>query len=219
MTTILYRDDDLIAVVKPAGVSSQDTGSGDCLPAMLEADGFPVKPVHRLDQATGGVMIYARSDRAAAALSALVGQHDVFCKEYLAVVAGTPAEPAGTLEDLLYHDVHKNKSYVVNRPRKGVRQASLSYEVAATATKDGKPYSLLKIRLHTGRTHQIRVQFASRGLPLVGDARYGGERSSSLALWSCRLTFPHPFTHETVTAAQLPDTAAYPWNLFDLTSV
>ncbi len=215
MPTVLYQDSDLILVDKPVGVLAQaDAAGGDSLPARLLAQGFAVKPVHRLDRATGGVMAYALTDKSAAALSALVGDHARFKKEYLAVVCGEPAEESGTLQDLLYHDARKNKSYVVKRQRGGVRRAALDYTVLATVTAEAETFSLMRVRLHTGRTHQIRVQFASRGWPLAGDNRYGGTRDCPLALWSHRLTFPHPCTGEPIGGTSLPDTAAYPWRLF-----
>lgn len=212
---ILYEDADILLAEKPVGLLSQAAAAGgDSLPARLAQQGRPVKPVHRLDRMTGGVLVYARSDRAAAALSALVGQHDRFVKEYLAVVCGRPARPAGVWEDLLYHDVRRNKSFVVQRPRAGVRRAVLEYTVAETAETPQGVYSLLRIRLHTGRTHQIRVQAASRQLPLCGDALYGGRRGCPPALWSRRLQFPHPVTGEPVVGESLPDTTGFPWNLF-----
>ena len=215
MPRILYKDDHLIVIEKPSGVLSQaDAGGGDSIPKRLEAQGLAVKPVHRLDRATGGVMVYALTDRSAAALSALVQDHAQFVKEYLAVVRGCPSEPIGEMQDLLYHDVRKNKSYVVDRKRGGVKHAKLTYEVLDTATYDGGTFSLVRVRLYTGRTHQIRVQFASRKMPLAGDSRYGGIRTCPLALWSYRLTFPHPVNGEAVGNCSLPDIHAFPWNLF-----
>ena len=213
MPTILYKDQHLLLVEKPVGLAAQ-AAEGDSLPHRLEQMGYPVKPVHRLDKPTGGVMVYARTDRAAATLSALVGQHDQFQKEYLAVVQGTPAESEGTLTDLLYHDVHRNKSYVVTRPRKGVREAVLDYTVAETITTDEGVFSLVRVRLHTGRTHQIRVQFASRQMPLYGDSRYGGHKGGALGLWSYRLTLPHPITGEPLSAESRPDWESAPWCYF-----
>ncbi|MBE6779213.1 MAG: RluA family pseudouridine synthase [Ruminococcaceae bacterium] len=212
---ILYQDDHLVIVEKPQGILSQADASGaDSLPQWLQDRGLPVLPVHRLDRATGGVMVYARTGAAAAALSHMVGQHDVFRKQYWAVVAGRPEAPEGTWEDLLYHDLRHNKSFVVKRPRKGVRHASLSYHTMQTVEAEGRTYSLLSVQLHTGRTHQIRVQFASRGLPLVGDSRYGGEHHRHLALWSVSLTFPHPITGIPISAQSHPDEMAFPWNRF-----
>jgi len=215
MPEIVYQDEHLLLVVKPVGLTAQlDAAGGDSLPYRLEQQGLPVQPVHRLDRATGGMMVYARTGKAAAALSAMVQQHEVFEKEYLAIVRGCPEEKDGMLEDLLFHDVRKNKSYVVDRPRKGVKAASLSYRVLGTADTPDGVCSLVRIRLHTGRTHQIRVQFASRKMPLLGDSRYGGSRQMPLALWSYRLSFPHPITRQPLLGKSLPDFSAAPWNLF-----
>jgi 23S rRNA pseudouridine1911/1915/1917 synthase len=161
--------------------------------------GGEIYPVHRLDREVGGVMVYARTRDAAAALSQSI-QAGVVKKEYLAVVLGVPEQESGILEDLLLHDTRKNKSYVVKRMRGGVRKARLSYQVLET--KEGR--SLVQVRLFTGRTHQIRVQFASRQLPLQGDGRYGGG-SGTIALWSVRLTFPHPKTKKQCVFQLLPD--------------
>lgn len=213
MPTILYKDQHLLLVEKPVGLSAQ-AAEGDSLPHRLEQLGYPVKPVHRLDKPTGGVMVYARTDWAAVTLSALMRQHDRFQKEYLAVVQGMPAESEGTLTDLLYHDVRRNKSYVVSRPRKGVREARLEYRVLETVTTDEGTLSLVRVRLHTGRTHQIRVQFASRQMPLYGDSRYGGHKGGALGLWSYRLTLPHPVTGESLSAESRPDWESAPWCYF-----
>ena len=214
MPNILYEDHHLILVEKPVALSSQTVDGGDSLPHRLELAGYSVKPVHRLDKPTGGVMVYARTDKAAAKLSALVGQHDRFQKEYLAVVQGCPEQSEDTLTDLLYHDVRRNKSYVVNRPRKGVREAKLDYTVLETCNTPEGTFSLVRVRLHTGRTHQIRVQFASRKMPLYGDSRYGGTKANALGLWSHRLTLPHPITGETLSAESHPDWDTLPWCYF-----
>ena len=170
--------------------------------------------VHRLDKAVGGVMVYAKDGKTAALLSELVSSRAV-TKEYLAVVPGKPEEERGILRDLLYHDAAKNKTYVVSRPRRGVKEAELSYETAATACAEGVgDVSLLRITLHTGRSHQIRAQFAARKLPLLGDGRYGSAvRSCGIALQSHRLVFVHPVTGQTLDfSAPLPE--AWPWSLF-----
>lgn len=213
MPKILHEDTHLLLIEKPVGIPSQEA-DGDCVPHRLSERGYSVKVVHRLDKPTGGVMVYARTDKAAAKLSALVGQHDLFQKEYLAVVQGSPEEAEGTLTDLLYHDVRKNKSYTVDRQRKGVREAKLDYSVLETVTTDEGTYTLVHVRLHTGRTHQIRVQFASRKMPLYGDSRYGGFKGASLGLWSHRLTLPHPVTSKTITAESHPDWGSAPWCYF-----
>lgn len=212
MPTILYEDDAILIVQKPVGLTSQtDAAGGDSLPARLEAMGKPVKPVHRLDKLTGGVMVYARTASAAANLSKQVQDHTVFVKEYLAIVNGCPRPDTGTLEDWLYHDVRRNKSYVVTRKRGGVRHAKLTYTVLQSRETPQGVQSLVLVRLYTGRTHQIRVQFASRQMPLIGDARYGGCRGVPLALWSYRLSLQHPITNETLQIECLPDTEQLPW--------
>lgn len=215
MPQILYRDNHLLVIEKPNNVLSQaDATGGDSVPKRLELQGITVKPVHRLDRATGGVMVYALTDKSAASLSALVQDHARFCKEYLTVVCGCPSQPYGEMEDLLYHDVKRNKSFVVDRKRGGVKRAKLAYEVLQTVDTADGVFSLVRVRLHTGRTHQIRVQFASRKLPIAGDNRYGGIRTCPLALWSCRLTFPHPFSAKKIDCSSKPDVKTFPWNNF-----
>lgn len=182
---ILELTPELVLCVKPAGVLSQSGKPGEeTMISRLERQlGGEIFPVHRLDRETAGVMVYARTSRAAGELGKLVQQGELK-KEYLAVVRGWPQEDAGVLEDLLYHDQAKNKSYVVKRERRGVKKARLAYRVLAK----NETTSLIQVRLYTGRTHQIRVQFASRGLPLQGDSRYGGG-NGTLALWAARLRF------------------------------
>lgn len=209
MIEILYQDADIAVCVKPVGVPSQGTDE-NALPTRLCAQlGGEVYPVHRLDQITGGVMLFARTKQAAARLSAQL-QTDAFEKEYLAVLDGTWENDAGELQDLLFFDRRKGKSFPVARRRGGVKDASLSYQVLAR--EQGQ--TLVRVRLHTGRTHQIRVQFASRGFPLVGDGKYGSRNSRcTCALWACALRFCHPVTGETLRfSAQPPED--YPWRLF-----
>ena len=203
MITILYADQDIIVCIKPAGILSQDAGEKS-MPAMLRSQlgDNSISVIHRLDRDVGGLMVFARNSAAAAALSKSVQEHKLE-KMYYAVLRGIPATESGTLEDLLFHDRTRNKTYVVDRQRKGVKDARLDYQTLKTAGS----HALVRIRLHTGRTHQIRVQFASRKLPLVGDGKYGGkDPGRPLCLWSCRLSFPHPVTKKTMTFEQLP-----PW--------
>ena len=148
-------------------------------------------------------MVYAKSSHSCGALSGLI-QQGRFGKRYLAVVCGVPDTDEGQLCDLLYHDKNKNKTYVVKKERRGVRRASLDYRRVATAAREGNQVSLLDIKLHTGRTHQIRVQFASRRLPLLGDGRYGGIRGTDMALWSYLLEFEHPVSKKTMTFKKTP---------------
>jgi len=191
MIEILYEDAHVIVCVKPVQILSQDAGK-ESMPELLRQQfpGREIFPVHRLDKAVGGVMVYACSQKAAAALSKAV-QERTLDKAYFAVLCACPSETEGQLEDLLFHDKMKNKTYVVDRMRKGVKDAKLQYRVLCTEEER----TLVHVRLFTGRTHQIRVQFASRKMPLVGDGRYGGSRSGSTpALWSCALRFDHPIT-------------------------
>ena len=210
MLKILYQDPHIVVCLKPSGVSSQDGGVGS-MPHLLmkKLEVGAVYPVHRLDKAVGGVMVYALSQKAAAELSRAV-QERTLKKTYLAVLCGRPQKDADELSDLLFHDKFKNKTYVVDRMRKGVKDASLDYRVLEEA--DGK--TLVQVNLHTGRTHQIRVQFASRKLPLVGDGRYGGKTADKeLGLWSYQLIFSHPITKETMTFSHRPPEAV-PWDRF-----
>ena len=214
---VLYEDKFLIAVEKPAAVLSEPSPGGeDVLTLAKEMTGGDCFLVHRLDRNTGGTMVLAKSAAAAGKLSDLIQKRE-FIKEYLAVVKGVPEAPEGVFEDLLFKDSGKNKTFVVKRERKGVKKASLSYRVLSTA-KNGEhgEVSLVLVRLNTGRTHQVRVQFASRKMPLLGDGKYGSrDNRCETALWSCRLAFNHPFTGKEIDLRSLPP-KEYPWDLFDL---
>ena len=181
MMEILFSDRDLAVCVKPVGLDSEHE-----LPAALkEALGGEIFPIHRLDKNVGGVMVFARNKAAAAALSRLV-QDGGLVKEYVAIVHGAP-EIRGEMTDFLFKDSAKNKVFVVKTERKGAKLARLEYE--SCTQKDN--CTLVRIRLHTGRSHQIRVQFASRGFPLVGDHKYGArDEEKAPKLFSCCLTFP-----------------------------
>lgn len=194
----LYElDDEIVVCEKPAGAASQDDGTQTCAPALLRGQcGGEIYPVHRLDTGTAGLMVFARTRQAAAALSGQIADGG-FQKEYLCAVHGIPPQPEGEWEDLLFRDSRKNKSYVVKRERKGVRRAKLAYTLVSAAGEGKNAVSVLRIRLFTGRTHQIRVQCASRGLPLLGDGKYGAaDNRKALALRCCRLRFLHPATGE-----------------------
>ena len=213
--TILYEDAHLVICLKPPGVLSEDSEKGRCMPALLrehyraQGKNDYIATVHRLDKIVGGVMVFSRRRQVTGMLTAAIARHEI-TKEYLAVLRGHPEKAEDTLTDLLFRDAAHNKSYVVRRMRKGVREARLSYrEIARTDA-----LSLVRIQLHTGRTHQIRVQFASRGLPLLGDIRYGSrDERCTAALWSYRLALRHPVTGETVDVSALPP-EGYPWQLF-----
>ena len=178
---ILYSDRDIVVCVKPVGLDSESEVPGE----LKKALGGEVFTLHRLDKNVGGVMVYARTKAAAAALSRAI-QEGAMVKEYVALVHGAPPE-TGDWEDLLWKDSKQNKVFVVKRMRGGVKKARLEF-VRLTAGEE----SLVRIRLHTGRSHQIRVQFASRGYPLVGDHKYGARDSSPAPmLFSCKLAFPY----------------------------
>ena len=177
---ILYSDKALAVCVKPVGLDSEQ----EVPAALIQALGGEIFPIHRLDKNVGGVMVYARTRQAAAALSRAI-QEGSMVKEYVALVHGTPPE-TGDWEDLLFKDSAKNKVFVVKKERKGVKKAQLEYRVLTSG-----PDSLVRIRLHTGRSHQIRVQFASRGYPLAGDHKYGARDDlAAPMLFSCRISFP-----------------------------
>lgn len=192
---LLFHDNDLVVCIKPVGLDSEHQ-----LPAALkETLGGEIFTIHRLDRNVGGVMVYARTKGAAAALSRAV-QEGSMVKEYVAMVHGLPPEE-GDWEDLLWKDNTKNKVFVVKRQRGGVKKARLEFR-RLTAGET----SVVRVRLHTGRSHQIRVQFSSRGFPLVGDHKYGSraERADPM-LYSCKITFP--YKGKTYHFESLPDWA------------
>ena len=215
MIKILYKDETLAVAVKPAGVLSQPDRTGeDSMVTLLKAQlGREVFPVHRLDRAVGGLMIFAITKAAAGKLSALVTS-DSFEKEYTAVIHGVPAEEKGELLDFLFHDSRKNLTSVVSATHKDAKEAKLAYTLLAK-DMEGE-FSLVRVRLYTGRTHQIRVQFASRSMPLAGDGKYGARDRMGLALWSSRLSFRHPVRKKTMTFEALPDGSVAPWDRFSL---
>lgn len=210
---ILYMDRDLLLCRKPAGVPSQPDPSKQAdLLSVLSSSYKTASLIHRLDTPTGGVMVFGLNSGATAKLCTLVQDHERFKKEYLAVLSKPPADDCGELHDFLYHDKRTNKSFVTDGRRKGSKEAVLDYRVLAKA-EDG--HALVLVRLHTGRTHQIRVQFASRGLPLAGDGKYGSrEKCPYIGLWAYKITFPHPISDQPVSAVAKPDTTASPWNYF-----
>lgn len=178
----LYHDQDLAVIIKPVGLDSESAVPA----AIIDALGGECYPIHRLDLNVGGVMVYARTKAAAAALSRAV-QEGSMVKEYVALVHGT-VDAEGDWTDLLLKDARKNKVFVVDRPRKGVKDARLAF---TRLTGPSCEPSLVRIRLYTGRSHQIRVQFASRKHPLVGDHKYGArDPHNAPMLASCCLTFP-----------------------------
>lgn len=267
---ILFEDDAITICIKKPGVSSEDVPDASCVPAELRARwGSPrayVGVVHRLDMGVSGVMVYARTPKAAAALSAQVAAH-TFEKEYRCICAGAPEPAAGQMRDFLFKDSRRGKVFPVKSARKGAREALLDYETLAlaplpapgqaaathageTASAPGRPLpakvaaafapgavcaenpedrpaptlsepappavaALCRVRLHTGRTHQIRVQFASRRHPLLGDGKYGSRVKCPIALQCARIAFDHPRTGVRVEfTAPMP--GGWPWELFGL---
>ncbi len=206
---ILYQDTDIVVCIKPARVLSTDEAGG--LPSLLreELGTQDFRTVHRLDRVVSGLMVLARNANAASALSLAIRENR-FQKEYLAVLHGIPDAPQGRLCDLLGRDKARRMTYVAPAPAKGVQEALLDYSVVAHTSSLSK----VRIALVTGRTHQIRVQFASRALPLVGERKYS-ERNDpcEIALWSHRIAFPHPRTGEWMEFAHEPP-QEYPWNVF-----
>lgn len=195
---ILYQDAALAVIAKPVGLDAQS----DVPTALTQELGGMFFPVHRLDLNVGGVMVYARTKQAAAALSKAITD-GTMVKEYVAMVHGEPPE-TGDWEDLLFKDSSRNKVFVVKRMRGGVKKARLEYRRLC-----GGETSLVWIRLHTGRSHQIRVQFASRGYPLVGDHKYGSrDEATAPMLFSCKITFP--WKGKTMSFEKLPQ-----WELSD----
>ena len=205
---LLYHDQDIVVCIKPARVLSTDEPGG--LPSLLrEAFGDPeadIRTVHRLDRVVSGVMVLARNPKAASELSRQVRENQ-FHKEYLAVIHGCPENDMGTLVDLLYRDKARRMTMVASAPAKGVQEAILDYRVL----NQTEAMSRVQVRLHTGRTHQIRVQFASRGLPLVGERKYAElEDPCEIALWSYRIGFTHPTTGAPLVFTKEPPDL-YPW--------
>lgn len=205
----LYIDPDIVVCIKPARVLSTDEPGG--LPELVrEALGDPeadIRTVHRLDRVVSGVMVLARNPKAASELSRQI-REDLFEKEYLAVVHGCPETPSGTLRDLLYRDKTRRMTMVASEPAKGVQEAILDYQVVHQT----EYMSRIRIQLKTGRTHQIRVQFASRGMPLVGERKYSTrEDPCEIALWSHSIGFRHPGTGKWVTFSKDPP-ECYPWS-------
>lgn len=207
---VLYVDEDIFVCIKPARVLSTDEPGG--LPGLvrmeLNDESADVRTVHRLDRVVSGVMVVARNAKAASDLSRQI-REDSFEKEYLAVVHGCPESSCGTLTDLLYRDKARRMTMVASEPAKGVQEAVLDYSVLGISEK----MSRVQVRLRTGRTHQIRVQFASRGMPLVGERKYCTlEDPCEIALWSHRIAFTHPGNGERVEFSSEPP-SIYPWTI------
>jgi 23S rRNA pseudouridine1911/1915/1917 synthase len=208
MIQLVYQDADIVVCVKPARVLSTDEPGGvpDLVRQALGDPQADVRTVHRLDRVVGGLMVLARTQQAASELSRQI-REDVFSKEYLAIVHGAPEYDVGKMWDLLLRDKARKMTMVATKEGKDVQPASLAYKVLNR--KNG--LSRVGIKLETGRTHQIRVQFASRGMPLVGERKYSTlEDDCEIALWSSRLGFLHPKTGEKMEFTREPP-QVYPW--------
>ena len=214
--SVIYQDNHIIVACKPYGVLSEHDDKKPNMPALLreETGCEELYTVHRLDRTTQGLMVYAKTREAAKRLSDLIAKGGLE-KTYLAVVegafeSGSDVPSTGELVDLLYFDRRRNKSYVVKRERRGVKEARLRYELLKMREHEGQKLSLLRIRLLTGRTHQIRVQFASRHMPLVGDRRYGSRvNSEQIMLCASQLRFVHPFTGEEMSFSYQPNDGCF----------
>lgn len=208
---IMFENELYVVCIKPCGVTSEDTDRPG-MPTLLGGKS-PYYTVHRLDREVGGVMVYAKTKECAADLSRQMTE-GCFDKRYIAVIKGEMPEK-DRLEDLLFRDRVKNKTFVVKRERAGVKKAALEYERVCSADIGGTPFSLVKIKLFTGRTHQIRVQFASRKHPLYGDRKYGSDKTDGFGLFSTSLSFTDPKGKKQVTFNAEPP-SAMPWSAFDI---
>lgn len=211
MVEVCYQDGDILVCVKPARVLSTDEPGGlpELLRMQLGDPGADIRTVHRLDRVVSGLMVLARNPQAASQLSRQVREGE-FQKTYYAVVHGIPEKERDTLEDLLGRDKARKMTYVAAQPGKGIQQASLSYRLLGRAQGMGK----LEIRLHTGRTHQVRVQFASRGFPLVGERKYSTlDDPCEIALYSQSIGFRHPVSGSWMSFQHEPP-ECFPWSLF-----
>ena len=215
---ILLKDKNVIAVEKVAGMPSQSdpTGDKDAMSTTSEdlaalGEKGDLWLVHRLDRVVGGVLVFARNKQSAAELSSAVADKTAL-KEYLAVVEGDAEE--GEMVDLLFKDSKKSKAFVVQRARAGVKEAKLEYYKVASVDTEKGIRTLVRIKLHTGRFHQIRAQFSSRAMPIVGDGKYGSHdnKANMPALFACKMAFK--CAGKTYSPCAIPDVESYPWNLF-----
>ena len=208
---IICNRPDFLVCVKPAGMISESPGIPDLL--CRQENLRILYPVHRLDQGTGGLLVLAKTPPACTKLTGFFAG-GLVQKSYYAVIESENLPDHGKYIDYLYHDRVKNKSYIVKTLRKGVKKASCEWQKIQSVEEDGMNLHLVRIELHTGRTHQIRVQFASRGMPLLGDQRYGSRhKDTAIALWAFGLCFPDP-SDEGIFLSFLsnpPDTGPWQW--------
>lgn len=191
---IIYQDEDIVVCNKPYGVSSQESTSENMVSALRELCDSEIFPVHRLDTQTTGLMVYAKNANSAKELSKQIADK-TFEKEYECLCHGN-IEKSGEMVDFLYHDRLKNKSFVVKNKRNGAKEARLEYTVISEKYAGECRLFHVNVKLFTGRTHQIRVQFASRGCPLYGDGKYGAKDNAKIHLHSAHISFLHPVTKE-----------------------
>lgn len=216
---ILYEDKNILVVNKEYGITTQENKSNDkCLLDLIreerQNDKMYLALINRLDKEVTGAVLIAKTKESAAKLNAMQ-QEKRIQKEYFAVIKGTPEEPKGRFDDLLFKDSSKNKTFVVDRMRKGVKDAALLYEVVKTGKYENELCSLVRIKLLTGRTHQIRVQFSSRKMPILGDIKYGSTiRSCKMALICAKIEFKHPITKKLISVENLIPNES-PWVLFN----
>lgn len=200
---ILFEDNDIVCLLKPYGAECEKE-----IPQMLKEKCGEIYPVHRLDALTRGVMVYAKTKKSAAFLSKEINDNN-FKKEYLAVVSGT-LSGEGVMEDELFFDRQKRKSFVSKKARNGTKHAKLEYFTLANSDD----LTLVLIKLITGRTHQIRVQFSSRGFPLYADGKYGDKHNGKLNLFCKSISFTHPTKHTNIHISESPCVTQNAWNLF-----
>ena len=223
MVEILYKSKNAVVINKPCGMPSQSdpTGSTDAMTATQQMLGKAGEDnrlwlVHRLDRVVSGAIVYARNKRTAGEISALI-RDGLIAKEYLAVVDGAPADDV--LSDFIYRDARVGKAFIVDRELRGVKSCKLSYRTLETVSYNGEEKSLLYVTLYTGRFHQIRAQLSSRGMPIVGDGKYGSrdKRAHRVALHSTHVSLN--LGREMIDVTALPDIEEYPWSLFDFSKL
>lgn len=203
MIKIYYEDSELLVCEKPYGISSQKSEKENLVDILSEQINSEIYPIHRLDIGTTGLIVYAKNQHSASVLSKQIVE-GVFKKAYICLCHGI-TEKEGEMRDFLYHDRLKNKSFVVKNKRAGAREAVLEYSQIGADTE--KQLSLLKIKLHTGRTHQIRVQLSSRGFSIYGDGKYGARDNDKIRLHSCEIELINPKTKEKMLFKSLPEWA------------
>lgn len=198
---VVYEDKDIVVCIKPKGIISQEGAAGtkSMVSVLSEKCSCPIYPVHRLDKDVSGLIVYAKTQKAAAELSRQVADRTMV-KKYLAVAEKGDIEPEGVMEDLLFFDKQRNKSFIAKRERRGVKKAVLRYRLLQNKNN----LSLYSVTLETGRTHQIRVQFASRKMPLAGDRKYGSREQCDIGLYSTSLSFKHPASGEAMVFTSKP---------------